>query len=87
LDPEISGTVETREEAFEEVFRLMATSEQYVDPTTVTIEVDLLRADVTDVETFVETGARAVSESTLTTVLEARVVGETAQITRSNGGT
>lgn len=73
-DPEVNGVYERKEAAIARASELMITYKQYVNPTTYTVEIELMRDSEGDLDHLFDIGATAVLENTDNSVLNVEVV-------------
>lgn len=73
-DPEVSDVFEHKEGALARASELMVTYKEYVNPTTYTVEIELMRDCEADIDHLLHEGGYAVSENTDNSVLETRLV-------------
>lgn len=76
-DPAVNDTFERKEAALARAEELMLTYKQYVNPTTYTVEIELMRDCEADIDYLLYEGGCAVTEDTDNSVLRSEFVEET----------
>lgn len=73
-DPEVNDTWGRKEAAIARAKELMLTYKEYVNPTTYTIEIELMRDSEADIDHLFARGGYAVGENTDNSILDTKII-------------